>query len=159
MAYTKLNLKNGEKLNATHLAHIESGIAANEAELVKKAAKSDIPDVSGFVTKNELGNFIGEQKHNRLGWWEPQINATKVATLQRSIVGASGHSFQGAAIYKNMLFAALNNNGEMVVYDMFAKTSAGSVPIPEMADHHNNNIDFGYEFYNDNDEFPLLYTE
>lgn len=53
MAYTKLNLKNGEKLNATHLAHIESGIAANETELAKKAAKSDIPDVSGLQPKGD----------------------------------------------------------------------------------------------------------
>lgn len=53
MAYSKLNLKNGQKLTATHLAHIESGIAANEAELTKKAAKSDIPDVSNLQPKGD----------------------------------------------------------------------------------------------------------
>lgn len=157
MAYSKLNLRNGQKLNQDHLAHIENGIVANEAELAKKASQSDIPDVSGFITKSELSNFISNQNHNRLGWWETQINATKVATLNRSIVGANGHSFQGAAIYKNMLFAALNANGEMVVYDMFTNAPAGSIAIPETEDYHNNNIDFGYEFYDEKDEFPLLY--
>lgn len=53
MAYSKLNLKNGQKLTATHLAHIESGIATNEAELIKKAAKSDIPDVSNLQPKGD----------------------------------------------------------------------------------------------------------
>lgn len=53
MAYSKLNLKNGQKLTATHLAHIESGIAANESELIKKAAKSDIPDVSNLQPKGD----------------------------------------------------------------------------------------------------------
>lgn len=53
MSYSKLNLKNGQKLNQTHLAHIEDGIAATEAELVKKAAKSDIPDISGLQPKGD----------------------------------------------------------------------------------------------------------
>lgn len=53
MSYSKLNLKNGQKLDQTHLAHIEDGIAATEAELVKKAAKSDIPDVSGLQPKGD----------------------------------------------------------------------------------------------------------
>ena len=53
MSYSKLNLKNGQKLNETHLAHIEQGIIANEAELGKKAAKSDIPDISGLQPKGD----------------------------------------------------------------------------------------------------------
>jgi hypothetical protein len=48
MSYVKLNLKNGETLNENHLAHIESGIVANETELATKAAKSEIPDISNL---------------------------------------------------------------------------------------------------------------
>lgn len=94
---------------------------------------------------------------NRLGWWQTQIKHTKIATLQRVNSVASGHSFQGATIYKNMLFAAMNNNSEMLVYDLNANIQIGSIIIPEIADHHNNNINFGSEFYDENDEFPLLY--
>ena len=41
----------------------------------------------------------------RLGWWQPQVNHTKIATFSRVNSVASGHSFQGATTYKNMLFA------------------------------------------------------
>ena len=53
MSYSKLNLKNGQTLDQTHLAHIEDGIVATEVELAKKAAKSDIPDVSGLQPKGD----------------------------------------------------------------------------------------------------------
>lgn len=72
MAYSKLNLKNGQKLTATHLAHIESGIAANEAELTKKAAKSDIPDVSNlqpkgdYALKNEIPDVSDFATHEEV---------------------------------------------------------------------------------------------
>lgn len=72
MAYSKLNLKNGQKLTATHLAHIESGIAANEAELTKKAAKSDIPDVSNlqpkgdYALKNEIPDVSNFATHEEV---------------------------------------------------------------------------------------------
>ena len=72
MAYIKLNLENGQKLNATHLAHIESGIAMNEAELAKKAAKSDIPDISNlqpkgdYVLRNEIPDITLQELQNIL---------------------------------------------------------------------------------------------
>lgn len=94
---------------------------------------------------------------SKLGWWEPQLKHTKIATLSRVNSVASGHSFQGATIYKNMLFAAMNNNGEILVYDLNANAQIGSIVVPEMTDHHNNNINFGSEFYSKKDEFPLLY--
>lgn len=59
MAYSKLNLKNGQKWTQDHIAHIEAGIIANEAELEKKALKTDIPDISGLVTDEELLEAIG----------------------------------------------------------------------------------------------------
>ena len=58
MSYSKLNLKNGEKLNEIHLAHIEEGIAATEAELANKAAKTDIPDVSDFAKHDEVQELV-----------------------------------------------------------------------------------------------------
>ena len=69
MAYIKLNLENGQKLNATHLAHIESGIAMNEAELAKKAAKSDIPD----ITLQELQNILNVIDYDLITLTEEEI--------------------------------------------------------------------------------------
>ena len=36
MAYTKLNVQAGNKLEVAQLTHIESGIVANEIEIAKK---------------------------------------------------------------------------------------------------------------------------
>ena len=51
----------------------------------------------------------------------------------------------------------MNNNTEMLVYDLNTNTQIGSIEVPVITDHHNNNINFGYEFYAEGDEFPLLY--
>lgn len=59
MAYSKLNLKNGQKWTQDHIAHIEAGIIANEAELEKKALKTDIPDISGLQPK---GDYLTEHQ-------------------------------------------------------------------------------------------------
>lgn len=82
MAYKKLNLKNNvDKWRAEHVAHIEEGIVANEAELANKqpkgdyalksdvpdvsnlAKKTDIPDVSNFTTRDEVKDLIDAIEH------------------------------------------------------------------------------------------------
>ena len=133
MAYTKQTFTAGQTLKASDLNTMSQGIVENKVILDKVQAKT------------------------RLGWYETVINPKKIATLTRVNSTANGHSFQGATIYKNMLFAAMNNNGEMLVYDLYANKQSGSIVVPEITNHHNNNINFGPEFYSDDDEFPLLY--
>ena len=133
MAYTKQTFTAGQVLKASDLNTMSQGIVENQVALSKS------------------------QGNARMGWWETVITPRKVATFSRVNSVASGHSFQGGTTYKNMLFAALNNNSEMLVYDLYTNKQAGSIVVPEIADHHNNNINFGSEFYSEDDEFPLLY--
>ena len=114
MAYSKLNLKNGQKLNETHLAHIEAGIAATEAELVNKAAKSDIPDVSnlqpkgdyalkselpstsGFATEEFVVNKIAEAELNDKdvdlsGYYTKSEVDSKIANIEHPTTDLSGY--------------------------------------------------------------------
>lgn len=132
MSYTKQQFKNGDILDASQLNAMDEQIAANEIAITKK------------------------QSQNRLGWWETNIKHSKIATLTR-VNAASTYSFQGATIYKNMLFAALDKNGEMLVYDLNTNAQVGSITMTVTNTYHNNNINFGPEFYDVNDEFPLLY--
>ena len=61
MSYERLKVADHvDKWDVAKLKHLEDGIIANEAELAKKAAKSDIPDVSklqpkgDYALKNEI---------------------------------------------------------------------------------------------------------
>lgn len=64
MAYTKLNIQAGNKLEATQLAHIESGIVANEVEIAKKlgwkrlwTASSTSSFGQGTIYPTNLSNY------------------------------------------------------------------------------------------------------
>ena len=64
MAYTKLNIQAGNKLEATQLAHIESGIVANEVAIAKKLGWEKLwttpdPDYygQGYIYPTNLSNY------------------------------------------------------------------------------------------------------
>lgn len=89
-----------------------------------------------------------------------KINLTKVTPIGKIVGGQDG------AIYGNYLFI-IDNKGEMTVYDV---NSFGGNATPDMkidslildkADvicPHSNAVCFGTEFYEEDDEFPLMYT-
>ena len=59
MAYSKINLTNGTTLNASHLSHYESGIAANDARI------TTLENSGGVNGEDGLTPFIGENGN----WW------------------------------------------------------------------------------------------
>lgn len=96
MSYSKLNLKNGEKLNEMHLAHIEEGIAAAEAELANKAAKTDIPDISklqpkgDYALKSEIPDVNDFVNHDEVQELIDAVNPTTEKVHQMLTIDGNG---------------------------------------------------------------------
>lgn len=86
---------------------------------------------------------------------EDEVNVSweHVATLQRT----TSQSFQGAAAYGNKLFAATDKFDELVIYNLDTYEKIASLDLPYTEKYHCNNINFGSEYYDANDEFPVIY--
>lgn len=87
MAYTKLNLTNGEKFTASHLQHIENGIAtANGSKLVGKKVSIIGDSISTFSGYNPSGYATFYPKGNVTSvehtWWKQLINNTGMELLK-----------------------------------------------------------------------------
>lgn len=70
-----------------------------------------------------------------------------------------GKSFQGFAVYNDIAFC-FYNSGICRCVDLENKSVIAQFYLPAEAHHSNNHAGvacFSEEFYNDNDEFPLLY--
>lgn len=67
-------------------------------------------------------------------------------------------SSQGAACYGDYLFVGNRGNRTIDVYDLAQRSSVGSISVPGSHPHcHANTLNFGTQFYQKGDEFPLLY--
>lgn len=70
-------------------------------------------------------------------------------------------SAQGGACFGNYLFVGHDRNASMDVYDLANRTFCGSMRMqtPEPKSRcHANTINFGNQYYQKGDEFPLLYV-
>lgn len=68
-------------------------------------------------------------------------------------------SSQGADCYDRYLFVGNQDNRVMDVYDLEDKCLVGHINISGSAPRcHANNVNFGAKFYQEGDEFPLLYV-
>lgn len=67
---------------------------------------------------------------------------------------------QGAAIYGNYLFAFHTGNTIVDVYDLTTNTLVQTINVSEnpQGENHANNADFGVDFADESDIFPLLYV-
>jgi len=67
-------------------------------------------------------------------------------------------SSQGGACYGDYLFVGNQGNGVIDVYDLDKKTSVCSISVPGSHPRcHANTLNFGTQFYQKGDEFPMLY--
>jgi len=67
-------------------------------------------------------------------------------------------SSQGAACYGDYLFVGVGGNHTIDVYDLGEKEKICSISIPGAHSRcHANTLNFGTQFYHQEDEFPLLY--
>lgn len=69
-----------------------------------------------------------------------------------------GVSVQGAASYGDYLFQFENYNANVYVYNLKTKEFVEKVPLTRTNKNHCNNVSFSNIFYDEGDEFPLLYV-
>ena len=84
------------------------------------------------------------------------VGAEKFLDLNQTTSGA-----QGSACYGDYFFQGYNTNSHMDVYNL--KTGKYicriQISIPQKSTrYHVNTINFGNQFYNENDKFPVLYV-
>lgn len=82
MAYSKINLTNGTTLNASHLSHYESGIAANDARI------TTLETSGGVSGEDGLTPFIGENGN----WWIGEEDTGVKAQGEDGEKGADGYT-------------------------------------------------------------------
>ena len=97
MAYTKLNIQAGNKLEATQLAHIESGIVANETEIAKKLGWTQLwknassSFSSGTITATNLSSYklIAIVTNNGTFFCSPSLGGTAPSMRHTTIDGST----------------------------------------------------------------------
>jgi hypothetical protein len=81
---------------------------------------------------------------------------TKISLLMDQF--SSSKSMQGSAVYGSILFQFVANNYCIFVYDIEKKEYLGTIYCKSNNKWHNNQATFSHTFYEESDEFPLLYT-
>ncbi|MBQ9636520.1 MAG: hypothetical protein IJV36_01320 [Prevotella sp.] len=81
---------------------------------------------------------------------------TKISYLMNTI--GSEYSCQGSALYGTTLFQFVNGNSSVYVYDVEKKEQLGTIVTKRNSNWHNNQAAFSHTFFEEGDEFPLLYT-
>lgn len=71
---------------------------------------------------------------------------------------SSSLSMQGAALFGSTLFQFVNGNSEIHVYDIEQKEYLGTIKSGGNSNWHNNQAIFSQNYYEEGDEFPLLYV-
>jgi len=71
---------------------------------------------------------------------------------------ATSTAVQDADTYGKYLFQFQHSNSCVTIFDLEKKIIVGEVILPAVSDNHCNTVSFSNIFYNDTDEFPLLYV-
>lgn len=66
--------------------------------------------------------------------------------------------FQGASCYGDFLFQLYSNNTYIFIYNLKEKKYLGEIKLAGNSKNHCNNASFSNIFYEEGDEFPLLYV-
>lgn len=75
------------------------------------------------------------------------------------LTSTSKNEQQGIAIYDKYLFNCHHSNDIIDVFDLEAQKKVASISLEPETIVHCNNVNFGPEFYNNKDKFPLLYVQ
>ena len=67
-------------------------------------------------------------------------------------------SVQGASCYGDYLFQFQNHNANVYIYNLKERNHVETVPMEPITANHCNNVSFSNLFYEEEDEFPLLYV-
>ncbi len=71
---------------------------------------------------------------------------------------SGGVSVQGADCYGDFLFQFQHANAAVFIYDLNKKEFVSKVELKAKSQNHCNNVSFSRIFYEEGDEFPLLYV-
>lgn len=87
---------------------------------------------------------------------EHNVGTKKVATV-------TSQNFQGGACFGNYLFMFTENNTTCWIYNLSTNTLLQTYTIPSaergfVSNCHCNTVNFGTEYYDSNDSFPLIYV-
>lgn len=83
------------------------------------------------------------------------IYITKIQILMSQ--QPSSPSLQGAALWGDYVFQCENYNRRLTVYNIKEKTYVGEIPLAYNKNYHDNQAAFSSIYYEQGDEFPLLY--
>ncbi|MBO4531299.1 MAG: hypothetical protein J5767_11760 [Paludibacteraceae bacterium] len=100
------------------------------------------------VEEHEDGNA---EENNNLD----SIYITKIQFLMPQ--QPSSPSLQGAALWGDYVFQCENYNSRLTVYNIREKTYLGEIPLAYNKYYHDNQAAFSSIYYEQGDEFPLLY--
>lgn len=126
---------------------VEKSLLVKRSELPSDLWSSEIPD--GLSKHEYSGPLVtAEEKHN-------------VATQQVATITAVG--CQGGACFGDNLFLFNENNTTCWVYNLSTSTLIQTITIPSsergfVSNCHSNTANFGTEYYDAGDQFPLVYV-
>ena len=100
-----------------------------------------------YTEATQVGYYKGNKIPPLSSW---RIGCKKLMTSQGSV--------QAGTAYGNYYFIFNNQHSTMYIYNLATKTSLGSVSMTSGSKDHCNTCSFGNIFYDQNDDFPLIYT-
>ena len=137
MAYEKLNLANGQKLNAAHLAHIENGIA--DAEFTDTDKESIISEVLAILEESSVVKVTVDADKNislsgdlEDGTYTIKYNNADGSTTTICTLTISGGNSSGGPTYTNLVPTAKTHTNISTVFNgtgyMDGKYASSSSP-------------------------------
>ena len=131
--------------------------------LISLSACGEEDDYDGRLRPIYEDPLAPEEENTSKGGEQPEPSPddsyqriTKISYLMPQF--SSSKSMQGSALYGNFLFQFVTNNSCIFVYDIDNKKYLGAISCKTNNKWHNNQATFGHVFYEEGDEFPLLYT-
>ena len=143
-AWLYLVFKNGDNYTSEWAVERIASMSTTEA-FQQYVWKED----DGYVKHGYSGPLVNaSEKH--------YVSSSKVATV-------TSQSFQGGACFGNYLFMFTENNTTCWIYDLSTNTLLQTYTIPSaergfVSNCHCNTVNFGTEYYDDGDSFPLIYV-
>ena len=127
---------------------VDSPLSAEQGKKLANMVSGTIPSRLTKYTRTGGPIIFSEVEHH---------------VAKSEISSVTSQYFQGGACYGNYLFMFTENNTTCWVYNLSTETLVQTITIPSedrgfVATCHCNTVNFGTEFYDSGDDFPLLYV-
>lgn len=154
------NFTNGDaEIDVSNAAYIRIAVSRySSSDTNTNCAPSDFPD--GLISLSLGEKPRTEQAEN--------INVFSLSTLRKmtrildvsmEAVWTVDYKYGGAACYGNRVFQFVDGNANVYVYNAENGNLVDTVMMPNPSvQYHNNCVSFGWEKYDPNDYFPIIYA-